>query len=126
MTFDRTPLWVSLSLAGMVSIISVCTMTPLAWYAVKRPGPLTRILDILLVVPMSLPPTVLGFYFLLLLSPSSPLGRIFEWFGISLLFSFPGLVLACSVAYSPYLYRTLRDSFVKIEPDLWNASLLPW
>lgn len=124
MNLDLLPLWVSVRLGLLVTLLAFVSMTPLAWYAVRKDTPLRRVLESLLVIPLSVPPTVLGFYILLCWSPRFSTGKILGAIGVSLPFTFLGLVIACTIAHGPHMYQSLRTSFARIEWDLWNASLL--
>ncbi|HOJ98503.1 MAG TPA: molybdenum ABC transporter permease [Termitinemataceae bacterium] len=124
MKFDFVPLWVSFRLGLLVTILALLAMTPLAWYTVRKDTPLRRFFESLLVIPLSLPPTVLGFYILLCWSPRFFPGKALGAMGFSLPFTFLGLVVACTIAHGPHMYQSLRTSFARIEGDLWNASLL--
>jgi len=82
-------------------------------------------------IPLLLPPTVLGFYLLTLVSPRSPLGALFERVaGTSLAFSFPGLVLASVIINLPFVIQPIQRAFEGIPADVRDAAaccgLSPW
>src|SRR5437763_3661051 len=112
MIMDLEALWLSVQLASWTTIILFVLGLPLAyWLAVTR-WRLKFLLEAIVVLPMILPPTVLGFYILLAVGPLSSLGRTYEVVvGRSLAFSLEGLLIA-SVLYSlSFLVRVFTDAF---------------
>ena len=82
----------TLQLAGVTTVALVIVGTPLAWWLARAQGRLKTLLETLTALPLVLPPTVLGFYLLVLLSPQSPLGAFWlELTGDTLTFNFSGL-----------------------------------
>src|SRR5215813_2656779 len=116
-------IWVSVELAAFTTLILFLIGLPFAyWLAVTR-WRLKFLLEALVVLPMILPPTVLGFYILIAVGPLSPLGRTYEaMVGRSLAFSFQGLWLA-SVLYSlPFAVRPFTTAFAGVDRHLVEAS----
>tara|TARA_R110000868_G_scaffold6550_2_gene36981 strand:+ start:52360 stop:53031 length:672 start_codon:yes stop_codon:yes gene_type:complete len=109
---DLGPLWLSLELAAVTTVILLLLGTPLAWWLATTRSPLKPGLEALTALPLILPPTVIGFYLLILLNPSSPIGSFWmSMTGTSLTFSFSGLVIA-SVIYSlPFMVQPLQSAF---------------
>ena len=109
---DLGPLWLSLALAGVTTLILVVIGTPLAWWLSVTTARWRPVVEAVTALPLVLPPTVLGFYFLIALGPASPIGGF--WLrvtGESLTFSFSGLVIA-SVFYSlPFMVQPLQTAF---------------
>jgi len=102
----------SLQLAALSSAILLLVATPLAWWLVTTRNRLRPVVEAVTALPLVLPPTVLGFYLLILFSPQTWLGRFWvQMTGETLAFSFTGLVLA-SVIYSlPFAVQPLRTAF---------------
>jgi molybdate transport system permease protein len=105
-------LWLTLHLAAVVTLVLFVLGTPLAWWLSQTRSRLRPVVEAVTALPLVLPPTVLGFYLLVLLSPAAPLGG---WWvaltGQALTFSFGGLVLA-SVLYSlPFMVQPLASAF---------------
>lgn len=123
---DLTPLWLSLHLAAVTTLILLALGTPLAWWLVRTRSRLRPLVEAVTALPLVLPPTVLGFYLLILLAPSSPVGAFWvEVTGSALTFSFTGLVVA-SVLYSlPFMVQPLASTFEGIgtAPTEAAASL---
>jgi molybdate transport system permease protein len=123
MNVDFEAVWVSIQLALWTTITLLVLGLPLAyWLAVTR-WRLKFLIEAIVVVPMILPPTVLGFYILIAVGPLSPLGRTYEaMVGRSLAFSFEGLWLA-SVLYSlPFAVRPFTAAFASVDRRLVEAS----
>ena len=109
---DLGPLWLSLMLAAATSAILLIIGTPLAWWLSQTSSRFRPAIEAITALPLVLPPTVLGFYFLILLGPASPIGSFWLTLtGDSLTFSFSGLVIA-SVFYSlPFMVQPLQTAF---------------
>lgn len=109
------PLWLTLHLAALTTLILILVGTPLAWWLAQTRSRLKSVVEAVTALPLVLPPTVLGFYLLVALSPKSPLGSL--WISLTddtLTFSFTGLVIA-SVFYSlPFMVQPLQASFEAI------------
>ncbi len=109
---DLTPLWLTLHLALVTTVILLLLGTPIAWWLATTRSRLRVPVAAVTALPLVLPPTVLGFYLLLMMSPSSRLGGFWvSVTGESLTFSFSGLVVA-SVIYSlPFMVQPLASTF---------------
>jgi molybdate transport system permease protein len=112
---DPGPLWLTLKLASLVTMILLVVGTPLAWWLAMTQSRIKPVIEALTALPLVLPPTVLGFYLLLVMSPNSPLGAFWVTMtGTTLTFSFTGLVIA-SVFYSlPFMVQPLQTTFQSI------------
>ena len=128
---DLAAVRLTLELATVVTLLLLALGTPLAWWLARTRSPLRHGVGAVVALPLVLPPTVIGFYLLLLLGPNGPAGKLTEALGIGLLpFSFGGLVLA-SVCYSlPFVVQPLQNAFDAIGPrPLEVAATLrasPW
>lgn len=128
---DLGALRLTLALAGCTTVVLLVLGTPLAWWLARSRARWRPAVDAVVSLPLVLPPTVLGFYLLLLLGPDGPLGRLSAALGgPELTFSFPGLV-AGSVVYSlPFVVQPLRDAFQAVgRAPLETAATLgagPW
>ncbi|HVT57801.1 MAG TPA: molybdate ABC transporter permease subunit [Thermoanaerobaculia bacterium] len=113
--FDLTPLWLTLRLAFVSTALLLAGGTPMAWWLARSRAWLRAPIEAAVGLPLVLPPTVLGFYLLLLLGPRGPLGGV--WRGLSLpspVFSFSGLVIG-SVLYSlPFVVQPLQAAFESV------------
>tara|TARA_R110002072_G_scaffold79652_11_gene183581 strand:- start:3441 stop:4112 length:672 start_codon:yes stop_codon:yes gene_type:complete len=112
---DLGPLWLSLELAAITTLILLALGTPLAWWLARTRSVLKPAIEALTALPLILPPTVIGFYLLILLNPTSPIGGFWlNLTGDTLTFSFTGLVVA-SVIYSlPFMVQPLQSAFESV------------
>jgi molybdate transport system permease protein len=113
----------TLALATVTTVLLLLLGTPLAWWLSRRRGSLGAAVEALVALPLILPPTVLGFYLLLLLAPDTPVGRGWEALtGSRLAFSFPALVIG-SVLYSlPFVVQPLQQAFARLPAGLLDAA----
>jgi molybdate transport system permease protein len=117
MGFDWQPVWLTLKLAGSTTLVLLLIGTPVAWWLARTQAWYKQALSAVVALPLVLPPTVLGFYLLIMLAPDGPVGRLTEMIGIgSLAFTFEGLVFA-SVLYSlPFVVQPLQNAFEALGP----------
>ena len=115
MMFDWQPVFLSIKLASVTTIILLLIGTPLAWWLSRTRGWYKQPVAAVIAMPLVLPPTVLGFYLLLLLGPNGAVGQTTQALGLGVLpFTFAGLVVA-SVLYSlPFVVQPLQNSFETI------------
>jgi molybdate transport system permease protein len=118
-----SPLLLTLRLAATTTACLLLVGTPLAWWLARSRSPLRAPLEAVVALPLVLPPTVLGFYLLLLLSPRGPVGGLWGALGgRPLVFSFGGLVIG-SVLYSlPFVVQPLQASFVAVGTGPLEAA----
>ena len=120
---DLSAIWLTLKLATLTTPILLVIGTPLAWNLSHTRGWWRGPVNAVVALPFVLPPTVLGFYLLIMMGPNGPIGRFLEWLGLpSLPFSFSGLLLA-SVIYSlPFVVQPLQNSFGAIGKQPLEAA----
>ena len=109
---DLGPLWLTLQLAAVTTLVLLLIGTPLAWWLARARGRLKPLVEAVTALPLVLPPTVLGFYLLIFLSPTAPLGGL--WLGVTgspLTFSFAGLVIASCLYSLPFMVQPLQSAF---------------
>lgn len=120
---DWTALWLTLKLASVSTALLLVLGTPLAlWLATSRHR-FKLVVEVLVALPLVLPPTVLGFYLLLLLSPGGWVGGTLQWLGLpALSFTFAGLVFG-SVVYSlPFVVQPLQRAFEALGRRPWEVA----
>ncbi len=128
---DWSAIWLTLKLASVVTVLLLLVGTPLAWWLARTRSAWKGAISAVVALPLVLPPTVLGFYLLLLMGPQGPVGQLTQSLGLGLLpFTFPGLVVA-SVFYSlPFVVQPIQNAFEAIgEAPLEAAATLrasPW
>lgn len=112
---DLTPVWVTLKLATITTIILLIIGTPVAWWLAHTRCWCKSLFQAMVALPLVLPPTVLGFYLLVALGPHGWIGQLSEWFsGRHLAFSFTGLVIGSVIASTPFVIQPLQDAFSAI------------
>jgi molybdate transport system permease protein len=109
---DLIALWLSLRLATLTSVLLLLVSAPLAWWLAMGASRTRTVIDALVSLPLVLPPTVLGFYLLLLLAPGGVIGGAFRALGLPApAFSFAGLVIGSMLYSLPFAVQPLRDAF---------------
>ncbi len=120
---DFTPVILSFRLALLCTIILTVIGVPISYWLTSSQSLLKFFLRSAVLLPLILPPSVLGFYFLLLWSPMSPVGQMLEKvFHTRLVFSFEGLVIALVIAGLPFMINPLMAGFENLSPSLKEAS----
>ncbi len=128
---DLGAIWLTLRLAAVVTTLLLLIGTPIAWWLARTQSWLKGPIGAVVALPLVLPPTVLGFYLLLMMGPNGPVGQLTQSLGLGLLpFTFWGLVVA-SVFYSmPFVVQPLQNAFEGIgDRPLEVAATLrasPW
>lgn len=122
---DLAPLWLTLRLAATTTAVLLVIGTPIAWWLAFTKARAKPVVEAVTALPLVLPPTVLGFYLLVFLSPTSWLGGLWaDATGSTLTFSFSGLVVA-SVLYSlPFTVQPLQAAFETIGPAPLEAAAM--
>ncbi|EMT47263.1 MULTISPECIES: molybdate ABC transporter permease subunit [Anoxybacillus] len=117
------PLFLSLKVATIATSCALVVGLPISYYLSRSNHKISDILDSLFTLPIVLPPTVLGYYLLVLLGRSSPIGRFLEdTFGIMIVFTPTGAVVAAFVVALPFFVKTARAAFASIDEQLLNAA----
>jgi len=112
---DLGPLWLTLQLAGITTAILLVVGTPIAWWLAHTKSSVKPVIEAITALPLVLPPTVLGFYLLILLSPKSMIGGFWlEMTGTTLTFSFIGLVVSSTFYSMPFAVQPLQSAFETI------------
>ena len=119
---DWYPLWNSLRIAGISCVIVFFAGIFFAYYAARLPRVVKGILDVVLTLPMVLPPTVCGYFLLLLFGMKRPLGILLMRFGVKFVMNWYGGILAAAVVAFPLMYRTARGAFESFDENLSHAG----
>lgn len=128
---DLSAIWLTLKLASIVTLLLLLIGTPISWWLARTRSRLKGVVGAIVALPLVLPPTVLGFYLLVVMGPHGPVGKLTEALGIGMLpFTFSGLVIA-SVFYSmPFVVQPIQNAFEAIgDRPLEVAATLrasPW
>lgn len=122
---DFAPFILSFKLAGLTTLILFMIALPFAWWLSQTEAKSKPVLEAITALPIVLPPSVLGFYILVVLSPNSAVGGFFEdIFGVKLVFSFTGLVLASCFYSLPFMVQPLQSGFESLNKHMLEASYL--
>lgn len=112
---DLAALFVTLKLAGLTTLILLLLGTPLAWWLARTQWRFKFLLEAIIALPLVLPPTVLGFYLLVLLGSNGFIGELMQAFGGSpLAFTFTGLVIGSVIYSMPFVVQPLQSAFSSI------------
>lgn len=121
MFMDIAPLLISFKVAFMATFITIFTGIPIAWFVAKlKRG--KGFIDGILTMPMVLPPTIVGFFLLLLIGKNGLIGKFLLQFDIVLIFTWVSAVLASVIVSFPLMYRTARGAFEALDQNLIHAG----
>jgi molybdate transport system permease protein len=117
------PVWLTLKLAGFTTALLLVIGTPIAWWLARSNHWLRQPVAAIVALPLVLPPTVLGFYLLILMGPQGLVGKLTAELGLGVLpFTFEGLVIA-SVIYSlPFTVQPLQNAFQSVNQQLLEVA----
>jgi len=116
------PLWNSLRIAAISSVLVFFSGIFFAYYIAKLPRVIKGILDVVLTLPMVLPPTVCGYFLLVLFGAKRPLGIFLAQYGIKFVMTWYGGILAAACVAFPLMYRTARGAFESFDETLAYAG----
>lgn len=122
MTDFWIPVWLSLKTALLATVLATLAAVPTAWCLRHRREMGATVLDCLLILPMVLPPTVLGFILLTFFGRNGFLGKSLYALGISPVFSWWGTVIAAGIVSFPLVYRSARGAFEQLDVTLIRAA----
>jgi len=119
---DLSPLWISLGASSVATVLAFLfgVAAALAVYCYNGRG--RGVIDGILTLPLVLPPTVVGFFLLLVFGRRSPIGELLEHIGIRIAFSWPATVIAATVVAFPLMYRATLGGFEQVNPNLLGAA----
>ena len=123
---DLFPLWNSLRIAGISTVIIFFVGIFAAYYIAKAPRVVKGVLDVILTLPLVLPPTVVGYLLLRVLGPKRVIGAwVLAAFGVKLTMTWWSAIFATAVVIFPLMYRTARGAFEAFDETLaWSGKTL--
>ena len=123
---DWYPLWNSLRIAAISTVIIFFAGIFAAYYIAKLPRLVKGVLDVLLTLPLVLPPTVVGYLLLRVFGPKRVIGAwVLETFGVKMVMTWWSAIFATVVVIFPLMYRTARGAFESFDETLaWSAQTL--
>lgn len=117
-----SPLWISLRTVLVATFITFFLGIAAARWLAHYEGKFKSIIDALFILPMVLPPTVVGYGLLLLFGANGPVGKFLADFGTTLVFSWPATVITAVVVAFPLMYLTARGAFEQVEGNIEDAA----
>ncbi len=122
MNMDLSPLWISIKTAVTATVITFFFGLAAAWFVSKYNGKLKGFIDGVFTLPMVLPPTVAGFFLLIIFGKNGPIGKLLYFLGTQIIFSWSATVIAASVVAFPLMYKTTRGAFEQVDRNLIYAA----
>ncbi len=119
---DWSPLWISLETSVTATLITLVVGLAAAAWRQRRTGPAMALVDGVCLLPLVLPPTVVGFFLLLLFGRNGPLGKLLLRLGATVVFSWPATVIAASVVAFPLMYLTARAALEQVDSRFLEAA----
>ena len=120
---DFAPIWLTLKLACITTLLLLAIGLPVAWWLSKGRSFFKIIIEAVITMPLVLPPSVLGFYLLLAFSPQHGVGKwLQQIFNIQFVFSFQGLVLASVIYSMPFMLGPIKSALQQLPVSLSQAS----
>ena len=125
MDLEFGPLLLSFELAACTTVVLILVATPLGWWLAHSPSRFAKGVEAVVALPLVLPPTVLGFYLLMLMRPEGWIGA--PWLritGHTLTFSFTGLVMASTLYSMPFAVQPVQGAFESLDRDILEAAAI--
>ena len=122
MMTDLAPLWISLKTATVATIITLFIGIGAARWMTYYQGKRKALIDGLFTLPLVLPPTVVGFFLLIIFGKNSLVGQFLQHFDLSIIFTWTATVIAASTVAFPLMYTTAKGAFEQVDPDLIQAA----
>ncbi|MGH9691651.1 MAG: molybdate ABC transporter permease subunit [Candidatus Acidiferrales bacterium] len=119
---DWSPLWVSLATSGTATLFTFAAGLAAAAWRERCGGFMGALVDGIFLLPLVLPPTVVGFFLLLLFGRNGPLGKLLLHLGATVVFSWPATVIAAAVVAFPLMYLTARAALEQVDSRLLQAA----
>jgi molybdate transport system permease protein len=119
---DWSPLWISLATSLTATAVTLAAGLAAAAWRQRRRGPVIALVDGIFLLPLVLPPTVVGFLLLLLFGRNGPLGKFLLKFDASVVFSWPATVIAAAVVAFPLMYLTARSALEQVDSHFLEAA----
>ena len=122
MSLDFSPLYISLKTSILSTVITFFIGIIISYKMSEYDGKFKGLIDGLLTLPLILPPTVIGFFLLLLCGKNGPIGKFLSIFDINIIFSWTATVISAVVVSFPMMYKTARSAFEQIDINVISAA----
>src|SRR4028118_1489340 len=122
MEFELSPLWISLKTAALATIITFFLGIAAAWWMPGNQFKGKAIIEGILIAPLVLPPTVVGFLLLLLFGKNGAIGQFLLQFDLTIIFTWQAAAITATVVSFPLMYKTALGAFEQIDANLLNAA----
>jgi molybdate transport system permease protein len=119
---DWSPLWISLATSLTATVVTLAAGLAAAAWRQRRRGPAIALVDGIFLLPLVLPPTVVGFLLLLLFGRNGPLGKLLLKLDATVVFSWPATVIAAAVVAFPLMYLTARAALEQVDSHFLEAA----
>ena len=120
---ELSPLWLTFKLAFFTTLILFFVAIPLANWLASKKNIFKTIAEVIVSMPLVLPPSVIGFYMLLAFSPGNAFGEFLEkYFNVQLVFSFEGLLIASIIYSLPFMVHPIQSGLSSLSPSLKEAA----
>ncbi len=121
--WELTPLWLTLKVAGIATLFAFLIGASLALFFARFRFPGKEWLDGICTLPLVMPPTVLGYYLIVVVGKNGWIGRwLYEAFGVTLMFTWQGAALAAAVVSLPLVFKSARTAFEGVDKNLEKAA----
>ena len=119
---DLFPIALSLQVSALATVLALVIGVPLAWLLARRRFPGRDLVEAAVVLPLILPPTVLGYYLLVLVGSQGPVGRALAALGLDLVFTWKAAVIAACIGAVPLSIKAAQAGFESVDRTLENAA----
>lgn len=122
MNFDISPAWISVKTTLIATVITFFVGIAAAYWMTNYNGKFKSAVDTIFTLPLVLPPTVVGFFLLLIFGKNGPMGKLLLKIGTNLIFSWPAAVVAATIIAFPLMYRTTKGALEQVDNNIVNAA----
>ncbi|MHC1685399.1 MAG: molybdate ABC transporter permease subunit [Clostridiaceae bacterium] len=119
---EFSPLWISIKTSFTATLFVFFIGIAISWFMFQYKGKGKEIIDGILILPMVLPPTVMGYILLLIIGKNGPFGKMLSYLGINIIFTWSATVIAAVIIAFPLMYRTTLGAFRQIDINMINAA----
>lgn len=119
---ELSPLWISIKTSFTATLFVFFIGIAISWFMFQYKGKGKELIDGILILPMILPPTVMGYILLLIIGKNGPFGKVLSYLGVNIIFTWSATVIAAIIIAFPLMYRTTLGAFRQIDINMINAA----